>query len=111
MQYPDSRTATAMDTAAVILLAPGDTVGPDSSGGEIILVMEGAVEIRTGGELNLAGPGTVATVPPSLPRAMRNAGATTARIIRFLPGPRTSRPAHETPPLDDEITWEDAEWQ
>lgn len=79
----------AADSAAVVIeLEPGWALGEHTdSPEEVLLVMEGTVELIVAGERQLAGPGTVAVVPAMAPHAIRNAGDTTARIIGFFPEP------------------------
>ena len=77
------------DSAAVVIeLEPGNTLGQHTdSPEEILLVMAGEVEFQVGDERSLAGPGTVAVVPPMVPHAIRNVGTATARVIGFFPSP------------------------
>jgi quercetin dioxygenase-like cupin family protein len=79
----------AVDSSAVVIeLEPGWALGEHTdSPEEILLVMEGTVELIVGDERRIAGPGTVAVVPAMTPHAIRNAGDTTARIIGYFPEP------------------------
>lgn len=38
---------------------------------EVWIVLEGAFEVRIGGETQVSGPGAVAVVPPDVPHAVR----------------------------------------
>jgi quercetin dioxygenase-like cupin family protein len=79
----------AKDSAVVVIeLEPGDALGQHTdSPEEILLVLEGAVELEVGKERQVAGPGTLAVVPPLAPHNMRNVGDDTARVIGFFPSP------------------------
>ena len=79
----------AADSSAVVIeLEPGWALGEHTDAPEeVLLVMEGTVELIVAGERQLAGPGTVAVVPAMAPHAIRNAGDTPARIIGFFPEP------------------------
>jgi quercetin dioxygenase-like cupin family protein len=80
----------ARDSAAVVIeLAPGHALGEHTdSPEEILLVMEGEVEIEVGDERQAAKPGTVAVVPRMTPHSIRNIGTRTARVIGFFPRPQ-----------------------
>lgn len=54
---------------------------------ELLLVIEGEVEINVGEERAVAGPGTIAVVPPMAPHGARNVGNGTARVLGFFPRP------------------------
>ena len=79
----------AADSSAVVIeLEPGWALGEHTdSPEEVLLVMEGTVELIVAGERQVAGPGTVAVVPAMAPHAIRNAGDSPARIIGFFPEP------------------------
>ncbi len=79
----------AADSAAVVIeLEPGWALGEHTdSPEEVLLVMEGTVELIVAGQRQLAGPGTVAVVPAMAPHAIRNAGDILARVIGFFPEP------------------------
>lgn len=79
----------ATDSSAVVIeLEPGWALGEHTdSPEEILLVMEGTVELIVDDERRVAGPATVAVVPAGVPHGIRNAGETTARIIGFFPEP------------------------
>lgn len=82
----------AADSAVVVIeLEPGWALGEHTdSPEEVLLVMEGMVELIVAGERQVAGPGTVAVVPAMAPHAIRNAGDSPARIIGFFPEPTVS---------------------
>ncbi len=78
------------DSAAVVIeLKPGNALGQHTdSPEEILLVMQGTVEVEIGDERQVARPGTVAVVPAMVPHNMRNIGEGTARVIGYFPRPR-----------------------
>lgn len=51
---------------------------------EILLVLDGEVEVTVGDEVATARPGTLVLVPAMVPHSFRNAGSTTARIVGFF---------------------------
>jgi quercetin dioxygenase-like cupin family protein len=83
------RANGADDSAAVVIeLEPGNALGQHTdSPEELLLVMEGTVEIQVGNERQHAHPGTVAVVPAMVPHTIRNVGEATARVIGFFPRP------------------------
>ena len=83
------RNNGAADSSAVVIeLEPGWALGEHTdSPEEVLLVLEGTVELAVGAERQVAGPGTVAVVPAMAPHRIRNVGERTARIIGFFPEP------------------------
>lgn len=51
---------------------------------EILLVLEGQVEVEVGGERTTLGPGGLALVPALVPHSFSNVGEGTARIVGFF---------------------------
>jgi quercetin dioxygenase-like cupin family protein len=78
------------DRASVvsIQLQPGEALGEHSdSPEEILLVVEGTVEMKVGEERAVAPRGTLAVVPPMVPHGFRNIGDRPAWVIGFFPSP------------------------
>ena len=94
------------DSAAVVFeLEPGKALGQHTdSPEEILLVMQGTVELEVGDERQVAKPGTVAVVPAMVPHNMRNIGEGTARVIGYFPRPRVvSTFAEPIQPIDVQV--------
>ena len=71
-----------------IVLEPGQALGEHTdSPEELLLVLEGEVEVAVGEERARAGAGEMAVVPPLAPHGIRNVGTTTARIVGVFPSP------------------------
>jgi quercetin dioxygenase-like cupin family protein len=51
---------------------------------EILLVLEGDVEVELGDEKVIAGPGSLVLVPSMVPHRFENVGETKARIVGFF---------------------------
>lgn len=68
-------------------LAPGDKLGRHTdSAEELLLILEGEVEVTVGEEKGTASAGTLALVPEMVPHDIRNTGSSPARIIGFFGG-------------------------
>jgi quercetin dioxygenase-like cupin family protein len=68
-------------------LAPGDHLGRHTdSAEELLLILEGDVEVSVGDETGPARSGTIALVPEMVPHDIRNTGKTKARVIGFFGG-------------------------
>jgi quercetin dioxygenase-like cupin family protein len=67
-------------------LDPGMALGEHTdSPEEVLLVLEGEVEITVGQERGRATAGSVAVVPSMVPHGFRNVGHGTARVAGFFP--------------------------
>ena len=78
---------TKKSATVLIELAPGDHLGRHTdSAEELLLILEGNVEVSVGDETGPAGKGTIALVPEMVPHDIKNTGNTTARIIGFFGG-------------------------
>jgi quercetin dioxygenase-like cupin family protein len=67
-------------------LDPGKALGEHTdSPEEVLLVLEGEVEMTVGQERARASAGTVAVVPPMVPHGFRNVGNGIARVAGFFP--------------------------
>jgi quercetin dioxygenase-like cupin family protein len=67
-------------------LEPGKALGEHTdSPEEVLLVLEGEVEMTVGRDRARAGAGSVAVVPPMVPHGFRNVGAGIARVVGFFP--------------------------
>jgi quercetin dioxygenase-like cupin family protein len=71
-----------------IVLQPGEALGEHTdSPEEILLVIEGEVEMAVGEERARAGRGALAVVPPMVPHGFRNVGDGPAWVVGFFPSP------------------------
>jgi quercetin dioxygenase-like cupin family protein len=71
-----------------IVLQPGEALGEHTdSPEEILLVVDGEVEMKVGEERARAGRGTVAVVPAMVPHGFRNVGTSPAWVVGFFPSP------------------------
>ena len=78
---------TKKSATVYIELAPGDRLGRHTdSAEELLLILDGDVEISVGDESGTAGTGTIAHVPEMVPHDIRNTGDTRARILGFFGG-------------------------
>lgn len=69
-------------------LDPGNNLGRHTdSEEEILLVLDGNVEVQVGNEIGRLGAGEVALVPRMVPHDLRNLGPHTARIVGFFGAP------------------------
>ena len=79
-----------LQNASVVLidLEPGKALGEHTDSPEqVLLVLEGEVELMIGGERARAGRGTMAVVPPMVPHGIRNVGDAHARVVGFFASP------------------------
>lgn len=68
-------------------LEPGDSLGTHTdSAEELLLILDGTVEVTIASERTVATPGTIALVPVMKPHDIRNTGNTKARILGFFGG-------------------------
>lgn len=68
-------------------LEPGDELGRHTdSAEELLLILDGEVEVSVGEEKGKASQGTIALVPKMVPHDLRNIGSKTARILGFFGG-------------------------
>lgn len=68
-------------------LAPGDHLGRHTdSAEELLLILEGEVEVTVGDVKGSASPGTIALVPEMVPHDIRNTGSSPAKVIGFFGG-------------------------
>lgn len=87
-------SSTAEAAASVIELEPGRALTTQiDSAGEILLVMQGTIELVVNGERRVAGPGTVTAVPALTSHDIRNGGSLPARIIRYVPDRKLPPPS------------------
>ena len=77
-------------------LAPGCALGTHTdSAEEVLLVLEGTVEVTVGEAAEVASAGTLALVPEMAPHNVRNVGDGPARVVGFFPSD------HVTATFDD----------
>ena len=68
-------------------LEPGDNVGRHTdSAEELILILEGDVELEIDGEVSGAVEGSVVLIPAMAPHNVTNSGSKPARILGFFGG-------------------------
>ena len=78
---------TKNSATVLIELAPGDHLGRHTdSAEELLLILEGHVEVSVGEETGPASKGTIALVPEMVPHDIKNTGETTAKILGFFGG-------------------------
>lgn len=85
--FPLSAAKGSANTAVVYFeLDPGCSLGRHTdSAEEVLLVLEGVVEVTVGDETGTVGAGTIALVPEMVPHSIRNVGDTPARVAGFFP--------------------------
>src|SRR5215207_8929301 len=79
--------ATGTKSSAVVYfeVEPGHYLGTHTdSAEEIVLILEGTVEIRLGEDLGRLSAGQAALVPALVPHGVRNVGNETARCVGFF---------------------------
>lgn len=70
-------------------ILPGGVVGWHRDGAEeVIVVVEGAVEVEMDGQRHRLGKGDLAVVPKDLPHRVSNAGPEPARFVGVFVAPR-----------------------
>lgn len=76
------------NTATVYFeIEPGDSLGRHTdSAEELLLIMEGEVEVSVGDESCSASKGHLALVPEMVPHDIRNTGSTTAKVLGIFGG-------------------------
>ncbi len=80
-------------------LAPGCALGTHTdSAEEVLLVLEGTVEVTVGEATSEAGAGTFVLVPKGAPRNVRNVGDGPARVVGFFPSDHVTATSEEEPP-------------
>jgi len=68
-------------------LDPGDTLGRHTdSAEEMLLILEGEVEVEVGEEVGSLGEGEIALVPEMVPHNLKNTGSGKARVLGFFGG-------------------------
>jgi quercetin dioxygenase-like cupin family protein len=68
-------------------IEPGDNLGRHTdSAEELLLILEGEVEVTIGEETSLALKDTIALVPQMVPHDLRNIGNSTAKVLGFFGG-------------------------
>ncbi|MBR9998201.1 MAG: cupin domain-containing protein [Cyclobacteriaceae bacterium] len=78
---------TKKSATVYIELAPGDHLGRHRDNAEeLLLILDGNVEVSVGDEISPAGKGTIALVPEMVPHDIKNTGNTPAKIIGFFGG-------------------------
>jgi quercetin dioxygenase-like cupin family protein len=76
-------------SAVYFELEPGGAVGTHTdSAEEVVLVLEGAVQITLGVEESSLSTGELALVPAMVPHSVRNVGTETARAVGFFASAR-----------------------
>lgn len=86
VSFPFHSAMGSASTAAVwITLEPGAELAEHcDSAEELLYAVEGAVEASVGDETGELRTGEIALVPAMAPHSLRNAGATTARVLGFF---------------------------
>lgn len=68
-------------------LDPGDTLGRHTdSAEEMLLILEGEVDVEVGGETGSLEEGEIALVPKMVPHNLKNTGSRKARVLGFFGG-------------------------
>jgi quercetin dioxygenase-like cupin family protein len=91
--------------AVYIVMQPGEALGEHTdSAEEVLLVVDGMVEMTVGKERSRAGKGTLAVVPAMVPHGIRNVGAGVARVVGFFPSPGVVATfAEPVQPIDQQV--------
>lgn len=78
-------TGNASTTVLYVELEPGCGNGRHTdTPEELILVLEGEVEVELGDEKGVLGPGEIALIPSMVPHRFENVGSTKARVVGFF---------------------------
>lgn len=78
-------TGNASTSVLYVELAPGCGPGRHTdTPEELLLVVEGEVEVELGDEKDVLGPGGVALIPSMVPHRFENVGSTKARVVGFF---------------------------
>lgn len=68
-------------------LEPGNNLGRHTdSAEELLLILEGEVEVSVGNETGILKKGSIARVPVMIPHDIKNIGNTRARVLGFFGG-------------------------
>lgn len=98
---------TGTENTAVVYfeLEPGCALGTHTdSAEEILLIVEGTVEVTVGDETGRIGQGELAVVPEMVPHGVRNVGDTPARVVGFFPSARmVATFEHPFMPMDQRV--------
>ncbi len=83
------RMGTEHSTVIYFELEPGNAVGTHTdSAEEIVLLLEGTVEVTLGDKRGELSAGAIALVPAMVPHSIRNVGDQTARAVGFFTSAR-----------------------
>lgn len=87
--FPMAEALGSENTTMVYFeLAPGDHLGRHTdSAEEILLILDGAVEVSVGEEKGQIAKGEFALVPTMVPHDLRNVGDKPARVLGFFGNP------------------------
>lgn len=78
---------TQQSAAVYIEVEPNENLGGHTdSAEEVLLVLDGQVEVKVGEEKGKISKGEMAVVPEMVPHDLRNIGTETARILGFFGG-------------------------
>jgi quercetin dioxygenase-like cupin family protein len=78
-------TGNASTSVLYVELEPGCGPGRHTdTPEELLLVLEGEVEVELGEEKAVLGPGGIALIPSMVPHRFENAGSTPARVVGFF---------------------------
>lgn len=85
--FPLNGNAGTESTAVVYFeLEPGCKLGRHTdSAEEVLLILQGTVEVTVGEETSEASAGELALVPEMVPHSVHNVGTETARVVGFFP--------------------------
>lgn len=85
--FPLNGNAGTESTAIVYFeLEPGCKLGRHTdSAEEVLLILQGTVEVTVGEETGKVSQGELALVPEMVPHSVHNIGAETARVVGFFP--------------------------
>jgi quercetin dioxygenase-like cupin family protein len=83
------RVGSEQSTVVYFELEPGGAVGTHTdSAEEVVLLLEGRVEVTLGDERGELTAGAIALVPSMVPHSVRNIGSQTARAVGFFSSAR-----------------------
>lgn len=85
--FPLSADKGSKNAAVVYFeLEPGCSLGRHTdSAEEVLVILQGTVEVTVGDETGTASAGEIALVPEMVPHSVRNVGEETARVAGFFP--------------------------
>ncbi len=79
---------TENSAAVYFELAPGDHLGRHTdSAEEVLLILQGTVQVSVGDEEGRVSQGEIALVPTMVPHDLRNVGDDTAKVLGFFGSP------------------------